>query len=95
MNKFEAPEVAQFDPSRKASKPRFIGVAQTLLKPMKFYQTDHLETSDNTNISKIVKDYKQIWAAWIRPIWQVPEGSRNTIYRRRSNTIKTNGNQQN
>ena len=44
---------------------------------------------------KLDKDYKQIWTAWIRPTWPVPERSRNTIYRRRSNIIKTNENQLN
>jgi len=43
-----------------ASSARIIGVAQTLLKPMKLNQTDHLETSDDAKIFKIVKGYNQI-----------------------------------
>ena len=36
------------------------GTAVTLLKPMELNQTDHLETSDDAKILKMVKDYNQI-----------------------------------
>ena len=61
---------------------------------MKIIRNDKLETSKNTKIFKIDKDYKQIWIAWIRPTWPVPERARSTIYRRRLNTSKTHENHQ-
>ena len=36
------------------------GTAVTLLKPMELNQTDHLETSHDAKIFKMVKDYNQI-----------------------------------
>ena len=78
---------------KSTSAARFVGVVQTLLKPMKTNTIDHLETSQNTKILKINKDYNQIWIARFRLIWLVPERSRSTIRLRYSNIIKTNENQ--
>ena len=57
INAFEPPEFTQLDPSRNAPEARFVGVAQTLIKPIEINTNDNFETSQNTQISKIQKDY--------------------------------------
>ena len=59
-----------------------------LAKQTKINQNDNLFTFQNTRIFKICQLYKQNWTAWIRTTWAVPEGSRSTICRRRSNIAK-------
>ena len=68
INKFEPPGFAQLGPSRNAPEARFVGVAQTLIKPMEINQNDNFETSTNTKISKTYNDYHKISIAWIRTI---------------------------
>ena len=53
----------------KASKiMNFYGL-QNAMKTNNTNQIDHLETSQNTKIFKIDKDYNQIWLARFRLIW--------------------------
>ena len=51
-------------------------------------QNDHLYTVRNTTFFKICMLYMQIWTAWIRTTWPVPERFRSTIRRRRSKIAK-------
>lgn len=53
MSKFEPHEFAQLDPSRNGPEARFVGVAQTLIKPMRINTNDNLQASKNTKIFKI------------------------------------------
>ena len=57
-------------------------------KQMEINQNYNLYTSQNTKIFKICAFYTQIWTAWTRTTWPVPERFRNTISLRRSNTPK-------
>ena len=59
-----------------------------IAKQLEINQNDHLFTFKNTQIFKICQLYKQIWTAWIRTTWPVPERFRSTICRRRSNIAK-------
>ena len=49
---------------------------QKIAKQTEINQHDHLFTSKNTKTFKIWQFYNQIWTAWIRTTWAVPEPSR-------------------
>ena len=86
--KFEPPEFAQLEPSRKAPKAQFFWRRSKIAKQMEINQNDNLFTSKKSRIFKICQLYDQNWTALIRTTWAVLEGSQSTICRRRSKTAK-------